>query len=250
MKGLDALEGKHFGKPVSEDLVERYWAIPQIVPEQKKLRILDVGAGDGYICSKLKAKGHEVVAMELATVNIKHLKTRGIPAIPHDLAETPYPIRDESFDMVICAAVLEHLYRPDLCLAECHRIIKPDGTFIVSTPNYSHPYRIWKLIRGETFHDPFEEYQFWAHVRFFTYKTLVKFLKYFGLFLADVFLPLPAVPTQYSGFTKGSRVKEFFAMHLYPKIFFRISPRFCNEPILVCKKKRSKTKVHLLSKIR
>ena len=84
------LETKHFGKPVSEDVVERYWAIPQIVPQKRKLRILDVGAG--YICSKLKAKGHEVVGMETAAVNIKHLKMRDIPVIPHD------PERSSSLD--------------------------------------------------------------------------------------------------------------------------------------------------------
>ncbi len=76
MKALDALEGRHFGKPVSEDLVERYWAIPQIVPRDPILRILDAGAGDGYIISKLKAKGHDVTAMEAAAINIKHLKEK------------------------------------------------------------------------------------------------------------------------------------------------------------------------------
>ncbi len=250
IKGLDALEGRHFGKLVSEDLVERYWAIPQLVPRNPCLKILDAGAGDGYITSKLKAKGHDAIAMEAASINIKHLKERGIPVIPHDLTQSPYPIKDESFDLVICAAVLEHLYRPDICLQEFHRILKHDGGLIVSTPNYSHPYRIWQLVKGETFHDPLKEYQFWAHLRFFTYKTLVKFLEHLRFFVADVFLPLPAVPAMYSGFTKGSKIKEFFALHLYPKIFFRISPRFCNEPILLCKKDRSKIKVHLLRRIR
>lgn len=250
MKGLDALESRHFAKPVSTDLVERYWAIPQIIPRNPILKILDAGAGDGYIASKLKAQGHEVVAIEAAKVNLKHLKTRGIPAIPHDLMKIPYPISDESFDMVICADVLEHLYRPDFCLKELSRILKRDGALIVSTPNYSHPYRIWQLIKGESFHDPFEEYQFWAHVRYFTYKTLIKFLEYFGFFVNDVFLPMPAIPTQYKRFTKGSRVKEFFAVHFYPKIFYRLSPRFCDEPILVCRKYKSKTKVHLLYRIK
>ncbi|NIO38292.1 methyltransferase domain-containing protein [Candidatus Bathyarchaeota archaeon] len=248
MKALDALEGRHFGKPVSEDLVERYWAIPQIVPRDPILRILDAGAGDGYIISKLKAKGHDVTAMEAAAINIKHLKRRGIPVVPHDMTRSPYPIKDESFDMVICADVLEHLYRPDVCLKELHRILRHDGALLLSTPNYSHPYRILQLIRGDSFHDPFEEYQFWAHVRYFTHKTLTKFIESFGFFVADVFLPLPAVVTQYARFTKGSKLREFFALHLYPKIFYRISPRFCDEPILVCRKKKSKTKVRLLSK--
>jgi len=245
-KWLDELENRHFGEATSRDAVERHWAIPQIVPQEPRLTILDAGAGDGYILSKLVDKGHDVVAVEFATINLRHLKTRKIPVIPFDLMKSPYPIKDESFDMVICADVLEHLFRPDVCLREAYRILKQNGSFIVSTPNYSHPYRIWQLIKGDTFHDPFEEYQFWAHVRFFTYKTLKRFLEHFGFFVAKVYLPTPAIPSQYRRFTKGSKMKEFFALHLYPKIFYRLSPRFCDEPILLCRKIRSKTEVHIL----
>lgn len=248
LKLLEELESRHFEKAVSKDVVERYWAIPKIISKYSKMRILDAGAGDGYISSKLMAMGHNVVAIEIVAINIRHLKERGIAVIPHDLMHVPYPFRDESFDMIICADVLEHLYRPDVCLKEFYRVLKPDGALLVSTPNYAHPYRIWQLIKGNSFHDPFSEYQFYAHIRFFTYKTLKKFLAHYGFHVTEVFLPLPSALTQYQRFTRSSKLLRFFVLKLYPHLFYRISPRFCDEPILVCRKTRSKLKVYLLNR--
>jgi len=250
LKWVEELETRHFGSPIERDAVERQWAIPQIIPKEPKLTILDAGAGDGYISSKLKLQGHDVFAMEIATINVKHLKARNIPVIPHDLMQVPYPIRDQSFDMIICADVLEHLYRPDVCVKEFYRILAKNGALLVSTPNYAHPYRIWQLIRGDAFHDPFSEYQFYAHVKMFTYKTLKLFLEHFGFFISQVFLPMPAIPSQYKRFTKGSKLKELLAVQLYPKVFYRLSPRFCDEPILLCRKEKSNTKVSLLHSIK
>ena len=234
---------------VSRDTYERHWAIPKIIPPNPKVRILDIGAGKGYLSSKLKAQGHDVVAIEIAAVNVEHLKQRNIEVLQHDLMSRPYPIEDESFDIVICADVLEHLLRPDICLKEVYRILKSDGNLIVCTPNESHPYRIWQLIKGDSFHDPFNDsfdaYQFWTHVKFFTYRTLKRFLEHFGFFVRQVFLPMPRAH-EYAKFTKGSKLKELLAIHIYPKIFYRVSPRFCDEPILVCQKKRSGIQIRIL----
>jgi len=247
-KGFERLEGlerEHFRRVATEDTVERHWAIPKIIPKNRKLKILDLGAGSGYIASKILALGHDVIAMEIVAACLKQLRTRKIEVIPHNLSRAPYPIRDESFDGVLCADVLEHLLRPDVCLKEAYRVLKKDGFMIVSTPNYSHPYRIWQLIKGESFHEP-PDYQFYAHIRFFTCKSLRRFLEHIGFYVADVFLPMPAISSFYEELLGGSQIKKILAMNVYPKIFYRLSPRFCNEPILMCRKERVETKTHLL----
>ena len=43
--------------------------------------------------------------------------------------------QDEMFDIIICSEVLEHVPQPQHCLAEIHRILKPGGTAVFSTPN-------------------------------------------------------------------------------------------------------------------
>jgi SAM-dependent methyltransferase len=44
------------------------------------------------------------------------------------------PLRDLSYDAVICNAVLEHVARLDLVLPELRRVLKPGGHLIVSVP--------------------------------------------------------------------------------------------------------------------
>lgn len=47
----------------------------------------------------------------------------------HDL-----PFSDQSFDAVICQAVLEHVLDPQRCVAEIYRVLKPDGLVYAETP--------------------------------------------------------------------------------------------------------------------
>ncbi|MFC1948308.1 class I SAM-dependent methyltransferase [Chloroflexota bacterium] len=42
---------------------------------------------------------------------------------------------DDSFDLITNLEVIEHLYHPDILLAEIYRVLKPGGTLIPSTPN-------------------------------------------------------------------------------------------------------------------
>lgn len=57
------------------------------------------------------------------------------------------PFADESFDLIICTEVLEHLLWPQHLLKEAHRVLSLDGNIIVSVPNItSLTYRIsWLL---------------------------------------------------------------------------------------------------------
>ena len=47
-----------------------------------------------------------------------------------------WPLASSSFDVVLCMEVLEHLFwDPCFMFRECHRVLKSDGRFIVTTPN-------------------------------------------------------------------------------------------------------------------
>ncbi len=41
---------------------------------------------------------------------------------------------DESFDGVICQAVLEHVLDPYRCVEEIHRVLRPNGLVYAETP--------------------------------------------------------------------------------------------------------------------
>src|SRR5579859_1436565 len=44
------------------------------------------------------------------------------------------PLAENQFDLVIMEQVLEHVLRPDRAVANVHRMLRPGGIFVVSTP--------------------------------------------------------------------------------------------------------------------
>jgi SAM-dependent methyltransferase len=79
---------------------------------------LDVGAGASYMRGLL----HESFGIEPQSVD-------------NDLDVDPYPFADNTFDLITSFELLEHLYNPLFNLMEIHRILKPDGRYIMTTPN-------------------------------------------------------------------------------------------------------------------
>ena len=49
---------------------------------------------------------------------------------------------DNSFDLITCNMVVEHLDRPDAVFSEFHRVLKPGGAAIMLTPNVLH----WSML--------------------------------------------------------------------------------------------------------
>jgi SAM-dependent methyltransferase len=67
-------------------------------------RALDVGARDGHLSFLLAERFEHVVSLDLERPNIEHPR---VEAVQGDAARLQYP--DDSFDVVVCAEVLEHI---------------------------------------------------------------------------------------------------------------------------------------------
>ncbi len=99
-------------------------------------RILEVGAGYGYLASWLLAQGAaSYVATDVAASGLSQL-----PRLPRchaalaDGGRLPFAARQ--FDLVICMEVLEHAPDPEKLLDECMRVLRPEGCLLLSSPNY------------------------------------------------------------------------------------------------------------------
>ena len=57
--------------------------------------------------------------------------------IKHDLNNFPYPLDDNTFDLIICKEILEHLDNITQVMQEIHRRGKPGAKVIISTPHFS-----------------------------------------------------------------------------------------------------------------
>jgi SAM-dependent methyltransferase len=116
--------GRKFSRTLYRELIHKY-----VAPGQ---RLLDAGCGRYLEFSKELSSSVQVVGIDLEEA----LDTRNqySPyAVRGDLEYLPF--RSECFDLVISRSVVEHLQNPPLVFREFHRILKPGGKVILSTPN-------------------------------------------------------------------------------------------------------------------
>jgi GT2 family glycosyltransferase/glycosyltransferase involved in cell wall biosynthesis/2-polyprenyl-3-methyl-5-hydroxy-6-metoxy-1,4-benzoquinol methylase len=89
-------------------------------------------------------------------------------------------LADETFDHIIFADVLEHLYHPEQVLTTITALLKDTGSVLLSVPNVAHSAIIISLINNR-FDYKFEGLLDNTHIRFFTYYTLKEMLVRCGL---------------------------------------------------------------------
>ena len=115
----------------------RFNEVLTVLGELRGERLLDIGCGDGTFTVLLKEalKAEEAVGIEIAPEAITAIEQKGIKAYQLDIDEQPLPFDDAYFDVVYCGEVIEHLFNPDHLLEELHRVLKPEGTCVITTPN-------------------------------------------------------------------------------------------------------------------
>jgi SAM-dependent methyltransferase len=114
---------------------------------------LDLGCGSGELTVEIGkvVGGNDLYGIEIAEDYARLSQSKGIKCCRADLNK-PFPIKDESFDVVIANQVIEHIYQTDLFVREIYRVLKFGGVTIISTPNLAEPTNIISLIMG--FHPP------------------------------------------------------------------------------------------------
>ena len=96
--------------------------------------ILDVGSGTGGNMAVLSKIGN-AYGIEISQDAIDLCKERGLENIAMSPVEAiKYP--EESFDMITCINVLEHVYDPVKALREIKRVLNKDGKAIVVVPAF------------------------------------------------------------------------------------------------------------------
>ncbi len=99
-------------------------------------KVLDVGCGDGVMASNIKKLFPDVrmYGTDISKQGCMLAKKYCVEAKVADLNDK-IPYRKDTFDYVIGQEIIEHLVDPDTFLEEAHRVLKPGGTLILTTPN-------------------------------------------------------------------------------------------------------------------
>jgi ubiquinone/menaquinone biosynthesis C-methylase UbiE len=100
-------------------------------------RVLEIGAGAGWQAEMLKARGYEVVAIDLPTSNLR--ADRIVSITEYDGHTIPFP--DKTFDIAYSSNVLAHIPQIFEFQREIQRVLKDNGVAIHVVPSAS--WRIW-----------------------------------------------------------------------------------------------------------
>lgn len=100
----------------------------------RSAKALDFPAGNGVTSEVLSKLGAQVQAVDLFP---EFFRSRAAPVRRGDLSED-FPLPDSEFDLAICQEGIEHVGNQDHVFREFSRVLKPGGTLIITTPNYSN----------------------------------------------------------------------------------------------------------------
>ena len=149
--------------------------------------VLEIGPAHGRLTKHLKENMNcsvDIVEIDLEAGNhAKQYARNALVGLEAGNVSADYwfeTLQDNKYDYIICADVLEHLHNPDKVLERLKSLLKPDGSILISIPNFTHSSVLVNL-----FNDIFEYNEIGlldnTHIHFFTYKSFMKMVKDAGL---------------------------------------------------------------------
>lgn len=136
-------------RPTYEHGLDRYRRLMDALVTPQT-RILDVGTGPAGLVESYVDLAAQVTGIDLLLTNFTEF--HGAFKV-RDLSEADVialPFADNSFDLVTCSWVLEHLPQPWIAMQEIARVLAPGGQFVFITPNALN-YVVWlrRLVPGQ-----------------------------------------------------------------------------------------------------
>lgn len=133
-------------------------------------KVLDIGARDGslkdFLNSQTKYYGID-----------KNPQKKGIKKVDLDRQKIPFP--SKYFDYIIISEVLEHLSNQNNCMKEAKRVLKDNGTLIITVPNAYNFYHIIRAIFNKWSNS-------WEHLCIYEKRSITSLLKKYGFKVTEI----------------------------------------------------------------
>ena len=141
------------------------------------LSILEIGSADGATLATLKQQGiaHHTTGIELRRLPGQDKYRNYIDKlIIDDIEHIASSLPQRSYDVIICADVLEHLINPWGILSHLRRCLKPNGKIIASIPNICYVGAIKKIVINRDFRYEKQGVFDQTHLRFFCKRNIIE----------------------------------------------------------------------------
>jgi 2-polyprenyl-3-methyl-5-hydroxy-6-metoxy-1,4-benzoquinol methylase len=179
----------------TDEKVKRYWDYISHFPEQyftyqvgenlakfirkytpENVSLLDYGSGPGFLIKHLLRNKVEVTALEFSPDSLLKIKSNydGQKGFMGAYSIGELNLKNTKFDVVTLIEVIEHLddHYLDLTFSNIHRLLKPNGYLIITTPNDEDLSKSYICCpeTNELFHR-------WQHIRSWNQEMLRVFLE-------------------------------------------------------------------------
>lgn len=151
------------------DAIERFLITVEMVPPAagSGARLLELGANPYFLTLLLKkfhryhislanyfGPGEKRTQAEQTIHSKSSGETHTFQYDHFNIEYDDFPYEDNSFDGVLFCEILEHLtHNPTHTLTEIHRVLKPGGFVVVTTPNMLRWEHLWNLALGRNIND-------------------------------------------------------------------------------------------------
>jgi 2-polyprenyl-3-methyl-5-hydroxy-6-metoxy-1,4-benzoquinol methylase len=187
------------------------------LPWEKSDMVVDLGANDGILTSKIAPKVKQITAVDLIPPKtIKNVKSLGLD-LNQDFNKS---LGNKSFNKVIALDIIEHLNNPEEAIKKINNILKNGGTLYASTANIGYfIMRITHLIGW--FNYGKRGILDMTHQRLFTVNSFKKLLQDNGFILKKVvgFGPPIADQISHQGIWKAIDLISGLLARQYPPLF-------------------------------
>lgn len=197
-----------------------------------------MGSGWGETCVEVVKLGAVVTGIEpdQELIQISELlaeKENVCVSFMHRYGEDlPFP--SDSFDVVMCHAVLEHVNDIKKTIAEMMRVVKKDGLIHLLAPNYLRCHEG----HYEIFYPPLPKWlgkmyiklrgrniNFIGHINYTTPHSIFQILNNYNVKITDISLSKYIKSVEKNGLIKGMIKETFAKLKLYPTVELLIRKR-------------------------